>query len=40
MKLQVKNLENDRSFITGSRALGGFIALPPRTIMATLSYKM
>ena len=39
-RLQVKNLENDRSFITGSRALGGFIALPPRTIMGTISYRM
>ena len=39
MKLQVKNLENNRSFITGSRALGGFIAQPPRTIMFTVSYK-
>lgn len=40
LKLEVKNVENDRSFITGSRALGGFIALPPRTVMGTISYKM
>ena len=39
-RLTVKNLEDKRSFITGSRALGGFIALPPRTFLATLSYKM
>ena len=39
-RMTVKNIENDRSFITGSRALGGFIALPPRTFMFTLGYKM
>lgn len=39
-RVQVKNIENDKSFITGSRSLGGFIALPPRTVLFTLSYKM
>lgn len=39
-RLEAKNLEDARSFITGSRALGGFIALPPRTFFVTLCYKM
>ena len=39
-RLAVKNIENDKSFITGSRPLGGYVALPPRTFMVTLGYKM
>ena len=36
----MQNLEDDRSFITGSRGLGGSIALPPRTYKLTLNYSM
>ncbi|MDE0455584.1 MAG: TonB-dependent receptor [Gammaproteobacteria bacterium] len=39
-RLAMQNLEDDRSFITGSRGLGGSIALPPRTYKLTLSYSM
>ena len=35
-----QNLEDDRSFITGARGLGGSIALPPRTYKLTLNYSM
>jgi iron complex outermembrane receptor protein len=36
----VKNLEDDATFISGSRSLGGGIILPPREFMLTLSFKM
>ena len=39
-RLAMQNLEDDRSFITGSRGLGGSIALPPRTYKLTLNYRM
>ncbi len=39
-RLAIQNLEDDRSFITGSRGLGGSIALPPRTYKLTLNYSM
>lgn len=34
------NLADKTQFVSGDRALGGFILLPPREIMATLSFKM
>ncbi|MDX2224135.1 MAG: TonB-dependent receptor [Rhodospirillaceae bacterium] len=39
-RVTVKNLENNQSFITGSRGLGAFIALPPRTYMLNVNYRM
>lgn len=39
-RFAMQNLEDDRSFITGSRGLGGSIALPPRTYKLTLNYSM
>ena len=39
-RFEVQNLEDDRTFITGSRAFGAWIAQPPRTFMFTLSYDM
>ncbi len=39
-RLTVQNIEDDRSFITGSRGLGGFIAQPPRTYKFMLKYTM
>ena len=39
-RFEVQNIEDDRSFITGSRAFGAWIAQPPRTFKFTLSYDM
>ena len=39
-RFAIQNLEDDRSFVTGSRALGGSIAQPPRTYKFTVNYSM
>ncbi len=39
LKLAGKNLGDDFIITSGSRGLGGFIALPPREILLTLTYR-
>jgi iron complex outermembrane receptor protein len=39
LKLTGKNLADDFIVTSGSRALGGFIVLPPREILLTLTYR-
>jgi iron complex outermembrane receptor protein len=39
-RVSAKNLSNDATIVSGSRALGGFILLPPREWMATVTYRM
>ncbi len=39
-RVSVKNLTDEATIVSGSRALGGFILLPPREWMATVSYRM
>jgi iron complex outermembrane receptor protein len=40
LRLSVKNLTDQAKIVSGSRALGGFILLPPREVLATVSWKM
>lgn len=39
LRLSGRNLQNRESINSGSRALGGFIMLPPREIMLSVGYK-
>lgn len=39
IRLQAKNLADDRDIYVGSRALGGWLVLPPREWMFTVNYR-
>ena len=39
-RVSAKNLTDNATIVSGSRSLGGFILLPPREWMATISYRM
>lgn len=39
-RLSVKNIADDETIVSGGRALGGFIMLPPREYLFSVSYKM
>jgi iron complex outermembrane receptor protein len=39
VRLAAKNLANDREVFVGARALGGYLVLPPREYMFTVTYK-
>jgi len=40
IRLAMKNLTDEETISTGSRALGGFLALPPREYFLSLKYSM
>jgi len=39
-RFEGKNLSDDWIVVSGSRALGGFVSLPPREFLFTLTYRM
>jgi iron complex outermembrane receptor protein len=39
LRLQAKNLADDREVFVAARALGGFLVLPPREVMFTVTYN-
>ena len=39
LRLQAKNLADDREVFVAARALGGFLVLPPREVMFTVTYS-
>jgi iron complex outermembrane recepter protein len=39
VRLQAKNLADDREIFVAARALGGFLVLPPREVMLTVTYN-
>jgi iron complex outermembrane recepter protein len=39
LRLQAKNLADDREIFVAARALGGFLVLPPREVMLTVTYN-
>ncbi|MCP5327118.1 MAG: TonB-dependent receptor [Sinobacteraceae bacterium] len=40
IRLNARNIADDQQVYVGSRGLGGFLMLPPREVMLTLSYKL
>ena len=38
-RLEGKNLADDFIVVSGSRALGGYVSLPPREYLFTVSYR-
>ncbi len=40
VRLNARNIADDKQVYVGSRGLGGYLVLPPREVMLTLTYKM
>ena len=40
IRLTARNIADDQQVYVGSRGLGGYLMLPPREVMLTLSYKL